>query len=346
MLADLQQARWIVESVTTKERKKGAVPPFITSKLQQASRFPGQEDDDDCAAALRRRRAAGRRSGRSHHLHAHRLDARRRIRRSTECAQFIGDDVRRRLRARRSRTSIKTKADAQDAHEAIRPTSMQYHPDAVRAQLTRRSVLPLQVDLEPVRRVADAAGDVRRNDGRHRGGRLSLPRQGLGAEVRRLDGGLQPGARRPSERTDGPGTRRARRRTTTTRPGAAGAVARRRADAARAEAGAEVHAAAAALQRGDAREGARGERHRPAEHLRLDHHGDPGARLREQDRRPVQADDARHDAGREAAQPGVRRHPRRRVHARSWRSSSTRSRRARPTTRARSTASTRSSRRI
>jgi DNA topoisomerase-1 len=30
----------------------------------------------------------------------------------------------------------KTKSDAQDAHEAIRPTSMQYHPDVVRAQLT------------------------------------------------------------------------------------------------------------------------------------------------------------------------------------------------------------------
>src|SRR5436190_10831579 len=39
-VADLKTARWIVESVTTKERKKGAVPPFITSKLQQASRFP------------------------------------------------------------------------------------------------------------------------------------------------------------------------------------------------------------------------------------------------------------------------------------------------------------------
>src|SRR5690348_6745849 len=40
VLADLQSARWIVDSVTTKERKKNAVPPFITSKLQQASRFP------------------------------------------------------------------------------------------------------------------------------------------------------------------------------------------------------------------------------------------------------------------------------------------------------------------
>src|SRR6187397_1297274 len=40
VLADLKQAQWIVESVTTRERKKSAVPPFITSKLQQASRFP------------------------------------------------------------------------------------------------------------------------------------------------------------------------------------------------------------------------------------------------------------------------------------------------------------------
>ena len=40
VLADLKQADWTVASVTTKERKKGAVPPFITSKLQQAARFP------------------------------------------------------------------------------------------------------------------------------------------------------------------------------------------------------------------------------------------------------------------------------------------------------------------
>src|SRR5918994_278320 len=39
-LAHLRQAAWTVTSVATKERKKGAVPPFITSKLQQASRFP------------------------------------------------------------------------------------------------------------------------------------------------------------------------------------------------------------------------------------------------------------------------------------------------------------------
>src|SRR4051812_22731793 len=40
VLADLQGAQFVVSSVTTKERKKHAIPPFITSKLQQASRFP------------------------------------------------------------------------------------------------------------------------------------------------------------------------------------------------------------------------------------------------------------------------------------------------------------------
>jgi DNA topoisomerase-1 len=40
VLADLERATFVVSSVTNKERKKHAVPPFITSKLQQASRFP------------------------------------------------------------------------------------------------------------------------------------------------------------------------------------------------------------------------------------------------------------------------------------------------------------------
>src|SRR6187455_1494940 len=40
VLRDLENATWTVSSVATKERKKNSVPPFITSKLQQASRFP------------------------------------------------------------------------------------------------------------------------------------------------------------------------------------------------------------------------------------------------------------------------------------------------------------------
>ena len=40
VVVDLEQARYVVRSVATKERKKQAPPPFITSKLQQTARFP------------------------------------------------------------------------------------------------------------------------------------------------------------------------------------------------------------------------------------------------------------------------------------------------------------------
>ena len=40
ILADLESATWVVSSVATKERKRHAPPPFITSKLQQTARFP------------------------------------------------------------------------------------------------------------------------------------------------------------------------------------------------------------------------------------------------------------------------------------------------------------------
>ena len=36
----IRAADWVVSSVSTKERKKHALPPYITSRLQQASRFP------------------------------------------------------------------------------------------------------------------------------------------------------------------------------------------------------------------------------------------------------------------------------------------------------------------
>src|SRR5437764_5896523 len=40
VLAGLEGASWVVSSVATKERKRHAPPPFITSKLQQTARFP------------------------------------------------------------------------------------------------------------------------------------------------------------------------------------------------------------------------------------------------------------------------------------------------------------------
>ena len=134
VLADLKQADWIVGAVTTKERRKGAVPPFITSKLQQAARFPvkktmmiaqqlyeGIELPGDGAVGL---------------ITYMRTDSTRVSEGAiTDVREFIGrtygpDFVPEKPNA------YKTKSDAQDAHEAIRPTSMQYDPESVRAHLS------------------------------------------------------------------------------------------------------------------------------------------------------------------------------------------------------------------
>ena len=135
ILADLKSAQWIVDSVTTKERKKGAVPPFITSKLQQASRFPVKKTmmlaqqlyegielpGEDAAVGL---------------ITYMRTD-------STRVSDQAIDEVRQFIGGAYGNDYVpdkpnfyKSKSDAQDAHEAIRPTSMQYHPDEVRALLT------------------------------------------------------------------------------------------------------------------------------------------------------------------------------------------------------------------
>ena len=134
VLADLKKAEWVVGAVTTKERRKGAVPPFITSKLQQAARFPvkktmmiaqqlyeGVELPGDGAVGL---------------ITYMRTDSTRVSEGAiAEVREFIGktygpDFVPEKPNA------YKTKSDAQDAHEAIRPTSMQYDPESVRAHLS------------------------------------------------------------------------------------------------------------------------------------------------------------------------------------------------------------------
>jgi DNA topoisomerase-1 len=111
------------------------VPPFITSKLQQAARFPVKKTmmvaqqlyegielpGEDAAVGL---------------ITYMRTDSVRVAEQALEEVRgFIGSqfgDAYVPEQANRYRL----KASAQDAHEAIRPTSMQYHPDEVRAHLT------------------------------------------------------------------------------------------------------------------------------------------------------------------------------------------------------------------
>jgi DNA topoisomerase-1 len=134
VLADLEKASWVVGAVTTKERKKGAVPPFITSKLQQAARFPVKKTMMIAQQLYEGIELPG--EGAVGLITYMRTDSTRVSEQAlTDLREFIGrtfgpDFVPEKPNA------YKTKSDAQDAHEAIRPTSMQYDPEAVRAFLS------------------------------------------------------------------------------------------------------------------------------------------------------------------------------------------------------------------
>ena len=218
---------WTVAKVERKERRKQPaaavhhLAPAAGGGAQAA--LPAQADDGARAAALRRRRARRRGRGRSHHLHAHRLDAHL----ATTRSPTVRDVHRRALRRRRtcptSRSSTSRRRSAQDAHEAIRPTSMKYDPGARCAPLRSRArseLRALHADLEPLRRLPDGAGGLRSDHRRHRRRRAyALPRHRPGHEVRRLHprstprrrGRRTPATTRTSERHAAARSPRARR---------------------------------------------------------------------------------------------------------------------------------------
>ena len=134
VLDDLKKAAWIVESVTTKERKKSAVPPFITSKLQQASRFPVKKTMMIAQQLYEGVELPG--EGSVGLITYMRTDSTRVSDQAlAEVREFVGQRFGADYVPEKP-NYYKAKKDAQDAHEAIRPTSMQYHPDEVRPQLT------------------------------------------------------------------------------------------------------------------------------------------------------------------------------------------------------------------
>jgi len=134
ILADVRKARWVVESVTTKERKKSAVPPFITSKLQQASRFPVKKTMMIAQQLYEGVELPG--EGAIGLITYMRTDSTRVSDQAiAEVRQFIAGAFGNEYVPEKPNI-FRAKSDAQDAHEAIRPTSMQYAPDEVRAHLT------------------------------------------------------------------------------------------------------------------------------------------------------------------------------------------------------------------
>jgi DNA topoisomerase I len=131
LLDQLDGAKYLVHSVTTKEKKRNPVPPFITSTLQQESsrklRFSVKR-----TMMLAQRLYEGVELGSEGSVGLityMRTD-------STRVSQDALDEVRSLIRERygaafvpESPNVYKSKKDAQDAHEAIRPSSALRTPD-------------------------------------------------------------------------------------------------------------------------------------------------------------------------------------------------------------------------
>jgi len=134
VLKALEGATWTVTTVVTKERKRNAAPPFITSKLQQTARFPVKKT---MMLAQQLYEGGIEIPGLAGGLITYmRTDS---VRVADDAISAVreyigttfGDDYR-----LDKPNFYKTKSDAQDAHEAIRPTSLAHDPETVKQYLT------------------------------------------------------------------------------------------------------------------------------------------------------------------------------------------------------------------
>src|SRR5215475_9514007 len=134
VLKDLEGATWTVASVSTKERKRHPAPPFITSKLQQTARFPVKKT---MMLAQQLYEGGIEIPGLTGGLITYmRTDS---VRVADEALTAVREHIGKAFGADylpEKPNTYKTKADAQDAHEAIRPTSLQHDPETVKQFLT------------------------------------------------------------------------------------------------------------------------------------------------------------------------------------------------------------------
>lgn len=138
VLAQLKGAKWSVASVERKERSRKPTAPYITSKLQQdASNRLGFNVRRTMGVAQRLYEGIEIGSQGTVGLITYmRTDS---TRASVESIAAARDYVKRSLGAQylaKDAIDYKGKSDAQDAHEAIRPTNPEFTPDSIRQYLS------------------------------------------------------------------------------------------------------------------------------------------------------------------------------------------------------------------
>jgi DNA topoisomerase-1 len=138
VVAALEKAQWSVANVEKKERRRNPTAPFTTSKLQQdASRQLG--------FSVRRTMGVAQRLYEGIELGSDGLVGLITYMRtdSTRVSPDAIADARKWIEQTHGKeylpatpNTFKSKKDAQDAHEAIRPTSVSYHPDEIKQYLS------------------------------------------------------------------------------------------------------------------------------------------------------------------------------------------------------------------
>ena len=106
VLADLKQARLDRQRRSRRRSARTRCRRSSPPSCSRRARFPAKKTMMIAQQLYEGHRAAGRRRGRPHHLHAHRLDPHRPTRRSTRCASYIGARTAP-TTCRRSRTSTR-----------------------------------------------------------------------------------------------------------------------------------------------------------------------------------------------------------------------------------------------
>ncbi len=138
VLAALERAQWSVREVERKERRRSPQPPFTTSRLQQdASRQLGFSVRRTMGVAQRLYEGLEiGKEGTVGLITYMRTDS---TRVSPDAITEVREHITKTLGGKylpEKPNTYKSKKDAQDAHEAIRPTNVQYTPDAVKQYLS------------------------------------------------------------------------------------------------------------------------------------------------------------------------------------------------------------------
>ena len=134
VLSAIDGAKYIVASYKTSKKKRQPAPPFITSTLQQdASRRLSMPAKRVMKVAQELYEGVDGLGGLITYI---RTDSLRTAESAlSDVRSFIGDKFGSEYKPAKARY-FKTKKDAQDAHEAIRPTNPSWEPDSIKKSLT------------------------------------------------------------------------------------------------------------------------------------------------------------------------------------------------------------------